>query len=603
MISKIIQILKNLGRVERKNIWNLQFLILFVTFFELLTIVLIGPFFKILSDKNIIFKNYYLEFLFNNLNFRSEENFILSISLFLLIIITFTSILNIYAIYKISINSNLIGSSISSKLYKFFIKKDWIYHTENNSSVISNKLIYETERLCRGIIEPFLFLIARSILCLSIFFVMFYYNFTITFIVCIVLLFSYFIIYFFLKKILQLNSKIVSDSQVKMLTAIQEGFGGLKEALILLKQFFFFSKFKEAAFEKARAIGINGAINYFPRYFIEFLSISSIILITIYLIISRGTGIIDIFATLATYGFAGFKLLPAMQQIFSSFATIKGNISALHSLESDILNSKNISLEENINLENLEKLQLKKNIKFENINFKYPSNTQNLFEGLNLEFTAYKTIGLVGPSGSGKTTVLDILCGLLKPTQGEVVVDNININLNQEYTQKWRKNLGYVSQNMFLTDNSIKNNIAFGVKEEEIDLEKVRKALSIAELDLFVNSLPLGINTLVGERGIQLSGGQRQRIGIARAVYNEAEVLLFDEATSSLDGIIEKNIMKSINDLKGKKTIVIIAHRLTTIKSCDVIYFFEKGRVIDKGNYSYLFDNYEKFRIMAGENK
>jgi ABC-type multidrug transport system fused ATPase/permease subunit len=206
-------------------------------------------------------------------------------------------------------------------------------------------------------------------------------------------------------------------------------------------------------------------------------------------------------------------------------------------------------------------------------------------------------VGLVGASGSGKSTIVSIILGLIYPQQGQCEVDGVELNKNN--CRAWQNNIGYVDQNIFLTDASVKENIAFGIPRKKINNEKVEQALKLAHLNTFIDSLEEGMDTKVGERGIQLSGGQRQRIGIARALYHEANVLLFDEATSSLDGLTEKSVMQAINNFKGNKTIIIVAHRLKTVVNCDTIFFIDKGKVIDQGTYDELFNNNEKFKNLA----
>ena len=207
------------------------------------------------------------------------------------------------------------------------------------------------------------------------------------------------------------------------------------------------------------------------------------------------------------------------------------------------------------------------------------------------------TVGFVGESGSGKSTTIDLLLGLIKPDKGQLLIDQTVIDSHN--ISAWQQHIGFVPQSIFLSEGSIAENIAFGLSAEDINLEKVTKAVRLAHLDALVDSLPLGLDTKVGERGVQLSGGQRQRIGIARALYNDADILVFDEATSALDGITEKVIMDAIQELSGKKTIIMIAHRLKTVANCDIIYFIDKGKVVEQGTYQTLLISNSKFRKMA----
>ena len=238
-----------------------------------------------------------------------------------------------------------------------------------------------------------------------------------------------------------------------------------------------------------------------------------------------------------------------------------------------------------------------KKISLENVTFKYPNKEENALNNLNISIPVNSIVGIVGPSGSGKSTLVDILLGLIKPQQGQLKIDeNIIDNKN---CRSWQNTIGFVAQNIFLSEGTISENVAFGIPKDQINQNQVLRALKLAHLDELVKSFEDGIHTRVGERGIQLSGGQRQRIGIARALYYKAEVLVFDEATSSLDGITEKMIMEAIHNFSGQKTIIMIAHRLKTVQKCDQIFFVDKGSVIDKGTYQELIKTNEQFKNMA----
>ena len=246
---------------------------------------------------------------------------------------------------------------------------------------------------------------------------------------------------------------------------------------------------------------------------------------------------------------------------------------------------------------NTNHLSPKKNISLENVSFQYPGKLDLAISNVNISIEANSLVGIVGPSGSGKSTLIDILLGLIKPNQGQLKIDNIIVN--NENRRSWQNTIGFVAQSIFLSEGTIAENVAFGVPDDQINLNQVEQALKLAHLTELVRDLEDGIHTKVGERGVKLSGGQRQRIGIARALYHRAEVLIFDEATSSLDGITEKMIMEAIHDFSGKKTIILIAHRLKTIEKCDNIFFIDEGRIDDQGTYQELIERNEHFKKMA----
>jgi HlyD family secretion protein len=378
---------------------------------------------------------------------------------------------------------------------------------------------------------------------------------------------------------------------------MSEGFGGIKDVLLLGRQALFNKSFFKASNNFARAAGSSQVLSMGPRYIMELVAFSSVILLVIFLLLNYQGNIGTILPMITIYALAGFKLLPAFQQIYYSLTTIRVNIHAFHVLQEDLEISDADYLKNQLT-QNFDDtvLDFKKNIKLQNIKFKYPHAFDNALNNINLEIPVNNVIGIVGSSGSGKSTLIDILLGLISPDEGKILIDGKEINSHN--IKHWQNLIGFVPQSIFLADSTIKENIAFGLPEDEIDDQQVANAIDMSHLREFVDSLHNGINTVVGERGVQLSGGQRQRIGIARALYQNASVLILDEATSSLDGISEMLIMNAINDFFGKKTIVIIAHRLSTIKNCNTIYILENGKILDSGTYDQLKEQNQFFKKM-----
>jgi len=306
----------------------------------------------------------------------------------------------------------------------------------------------------------------------------------------------------------------------------------------------------------------------------------------------------EVLSSLAIFALAGFKILPAIQVCYASLSVVRGNIASFEVLEEDLFNSAEFSAVSRWDKnQSNDLIPFKNTLTFKDISFSYPGTKKKALDKINLDIHPGQFIGLVGSSGSGKSTLADVFLGLLKPTSGEIIIDNeilSDLDLRQ-----WQNNIGAVSQSIFLSDSSIKENIAFGLRHDEIIDEKVILAARLANLSDFIGTLPEGLKTNVGERGIQLSGGQRQRIGIARALYNNASILVFDEATSALDGLTEKKVMDAIYNLSGSKTIITIAHRLATIKKCDLIYLLDEGKIIDSGKYDDLKKRNSLFESMT----
>ena len=292
---------------------------------------------------------------------------------------------------------------------------------------------------------------------------------------------------------------------------------------------------------------------------------------------------------------ASYKLLPAFQQVYGNLTYIKGSASALHSIRDDLLAWK-ISKENKIK-DSKKNISFKNQIEFQNVTFKYPTKDNFALEDISLKINSKSIVGFVGSSGSGKSTLVDLILGLMMPTAGIVLIDDKVLNLKS--LRSWQNHVGYVPQTIFLSDSSIGSNVAFGLPKDLINIDKVKRAIKLSSLESFVDSLPNGLDEIVGEKGVQLSGGQRQRIAIARALYNDPEVLVFDEATSALDGLTEKAIMDAIYELSSHKTIILVAHRLNTVKKCDRIFLFENGRLIDSGSFEVMQENNKKFQNMS----
>jgi len=394
---------------------------------------------------------------------------------------------------------------------------------------------------------------------------------------------------------LQKNGKILSEVYQSRFGLMNEGFGGIKDILLLGRDLDFIYRFKETGRKMAYSLGNNAALAQAPRYFIELVAFGSIILLVIYLFVSHNGDLGMIIPSLTVYAIASVKILPAFQQIYSSIADIRANIAAFESIQPDLVDS--LKTEEFIIKNDKKILSPKHKITIENVSFNYDKKEEFALNKLNIEIPVKNVIGIVGSSGSGKSTLIDIFLGLIKPKKGYLKVDDTVIDNHNK--RSWQNNIGFVAQSIFLSDSSIAENVAFGIPKDEIDTERVLKSLDLAHLIELVDSFKDGIYTQVGERGVQLSGGQRQRIGIARSLYHGAEILIFDEATSSLDGITEKMIMQAIHEFSGEKTIILIAHRLKTVEKCDQIFFMDKGRVVDQGTYTELFEKNKHFRNMA----
>ena len=460
---------------------------------------------------------------------------------------------------------------------------------------LQKKIAIESMRVTTGILLPLMHVNAKTILALLMISSIFIYDPMVAIIIFSIFALAYSVLFTVVRMRLQKNGRIISTVNEQRFRLMNEGFGGIKDVLLLGRDSDFIERFNKTGISLAKSLGTNDALGTVPRYIMELVAFGSMIAVVLYLIANYEGNLGVILPILSVYALAGVKLLPAFQSVYTSIAKIRAHSPAFESIQDDLTHSKSTKLSTS-NSEDVFLIPQKK-ISLENVTFKYPNKEENALNNLNISIPVNSIVGIVGPSGSGKSTLVDILLGLIKPQQGQLKIDeNIIDNKN---CRSWQNTIGFVAQNIFLSEGTISENVAFGIPKDQINQNQVLRALKLAHLDELVKSFEDGIHTRVGERGIQLSGGQRQRIGIARALYYKAEVLVFDEATSSLDGITEKMIMEAIHNFSGQKTIIMIAHRLKTVQKCDQIFFVDKGSVIDKGTYQELIKTNEQFKNMA----
>jgi HlyD family secretion protein len=492
-----------------------------------------------------------------------------------------------------------VGADLSNRLYRYYMNQNWLFHTSNNSSTLINKIATESQRITYSIINHIVLVNSKIIMAFLMTLAICIYNFWMAVSAALIFSISYLLIYKIAEQRLIRNGATISKMQALRFRLMNEGFGGIKDTLLLGRAGLFNDRFGDASNEFARVSGNSNVLSLGPRYIMELAAFSLVIILVAYLFFSFQGDISSILPLLSVFALAGFKLLPGFQQIYYSFSTIRGNVAALENLREDLeASTGDIQHRNNTAIvKKRQKLLINHLAQLKDIHFSYPKTSKPTLNGINISIPSGKVVGLVGPSGSGKSTIVDVILGLITPSEGEILLDGKN--LTNQNKRSWQNNLGFVAQRIFLADSTIRENIAFGLAEDQIDDSRVASAASMAQLDEMLDNLPNRLETIVGERGIQLSGGQCQRIGIARALYHDAEVLIMDEATSSLDGISEKKIMQAIHDLSGQKTIILIAHRLNTVKSCDTIYILDNGKVVDEGSYQDLVNRNDIFKEMS----
>lgn len=595
MINLIKHLFSLLTSRQRRQFFALQILVVFMAVAETAGVASIIPFMALVGNMSQLQQDTFIAQIYQASGVNSETQFLFLLGFGVLGMLFIATLISSYTIWTLSMFSNKIGAEIADRLYTHYLKQGWLFHASGSSALLTKKIAIESMRVTTGILLPLMHVNAKTILALLMISSIFIYDPMVAIIIFSIFALAYSVLFTVVRMRLQKNGRIISTVNEQRFRLMNEGFGGIKDVLLLGRDSDFIERFNKTGISLAKSLGTNDALGTVPRYIMELVAFGSMIAVVLYLIANYEGNLGVILPILSVYALAGVKLLPAFQSVYTSIAKIRAHSPAFESIQDDLTHSKSTKLSTS-NSEDAFLVPQKK-ISLENVTFKYPNKEEKALNNLNISIPVNSIVGIVGPSGSGKSTLVDILLGLIKPQQGQLKIDeNIIDNKN---CRSWQNTIGFVAQNIFLSEGSISENVAFGIPKDQINQNQVLRALKLAHLDDLVKSFEDGIHTRVGERGIQLSGGQRQRIGIARALYYKAEVLVFDEATSSLDGITEKMIMEAIHNFSGQKTIIMIAHRLKTVQKCDQIFFVDKGRVIDKGTYQELIKTNEQFKNMA----
>ncbi len=483
------------------------------------------------------------------------------------------------------------GSDLGIEVYRRTLYQPYQVHVARNSSeVISG--FNKVHSVVAAVLLPLMTLISSTLLLVAITFALVAIDPMVASFAALGFGTTYGLITWFSRRQLQLNSQYIAHEQTQVVKALQEGLGGIRDVLLDGTQPVYCNNYRQADQRLRRAEGNNAYISQSPRYIIEALGML-LIAATAYVLNSQPGGISTALPVLGALALGSQRLLPALQQIYFSWASIAGS----HASMADAIALLDQPLPAELMLPAPAPLIFKDSIRFSGVRFRYTTDGPWVLDGLNLTIPSGSRVGFVGITGSGKSTTLDLLMGLLMPSEGEFLVDGQSITSN--CLRAWQRCIAHVPQNIYLSDATLAENIAFGVPLEAIDHIRVKLAARQAQIADFIENSPKGYQAYVGERGIRLSGGQRQRIGIARALYKQASVLVFDEATSALDNATEKSVMNAIEGLGSNLTILLIAHRLTTIQHCDIIFVIEQGRVVAQGTYEQLLEFSPSFSKMA----
>ena len=491
--------------------------------------------------------------------------------------------------------------TISKRLIEIYLHQPYEWFLNKNTSDLGKNILSEVSEIVKRTIMTFMLILTHSIVIIALLILLIIINYKIAISVSLFVIIFYLIIFNLIKKFLSKKGAERVEANTQRYKAAREAFGGLKELKLNGLENFYINQYSKASKIFAKSQYIFSSIHAMPRFFIEVVAFGGMILF-ILILISIYDDFSKFAALLVLYAIAGYRIIPGLQQIFSSLAEMRYSEKIFNNIHKDLteLNSNKLNTF-NEDFHDKKKFFISKKIKLDKINYHYSNNKKFIIQNLDIEIPAYSKTGIVGYSGSGKTTLIDLILGLLTPISGSIMVDNKIID--SKNIKNWQKSIGYVPQDVYLSDDTLLNNIALGEEDHLIDKEKVINSSKIANLHNFIiKEFPNGYLTKIGEKGTRLSGGQRQRVGIARALYNEPQLLILDEATSALDNTTEDQIVKSLENLEGKLTIITIAHRLSTIKNYDQIIFLDDGKIAASGTFKELMKKNSKFYEMANKN-
>lgn len=560
-------------KTDKIKILILGVMVIAGSFLELLAVSIFSPFIDgIMNDTGDLSQNKVLQFIYNALNLKSMESFLAVMAggiIGIYIIKNVYTIVEKNLIYKFSYR---IQQNMSTGLLKAYMHEPYTFHLNKNISVLQRSMQEDTDQFTRGIIHV-MEMIAEVCVCIAIGIYLFIVSRSMSLIIGGLLAFCLAVFSFISKKYSCEWGKEGQIYKSKIYQWMNQSLGGIKEIKVLNREKSFIEQYDGQFAKYVRVLRLNRLIGVIPKYIIEMVCMTGMLLAIIFKIFFGQKDLTDFISQLAVFAVAAFRLLPSVGRINEHLTAVLYAVPSFDLIYNDLKEIEMLTMNEK-ECDYSWKFQDK--IEVKNVTYHYPDGDVNVIENASFAIEKGQTVAFIGTSGAGKSTMVDILLGLLPPDYGKIYADGMNIYKN---LLTWQKEIGYIPQVIYLSDDTIKNNVAFGIKEDEIDEEAVVRALKRAQLYEFIEGLSEGMSTFVGDRGVRLSGGQRQRIGIARALYHDPEILVLDEATSALDNETESAVMEAIEKLQGEKTIIIIAHRLTTIRNADIIYEVGDGKV------------------------
>jgi ATP-binding cassette, subfamily B, bacterial PglK len=585
LIENLKKIYSHLSGKRRKQFAILLLVMFMSSISEIISLGAVIPFLSVLMSPDFIFEHKNAKFFIEIFNINSPDQLLLPITLIFIIAAFIAGFMRLFFLWASVKLAYFTGADFTVKVYKLTLYQPYSVHVSRNSSEVINVMVSKVNSTIQSTLMPTLTLISSSILLLFAISFLFILEPLVTIVTFLVFGIIYLIISIFSKKKLLTNGKRIALEHNKVVKLLQEGLGGIRDVIIDGNQELYANYYKKSDGPLRNAQAINLIIASSPKFIIESLGIC-LLASAAYFFAKDSQGIIEYIPIIGVLALSAQRLLPEIQKLFNSWASMNSAKASVI----DTLNFLNQPVPEYLkNNTFISNLSFKREISFKNLSFRYHKDEPWVLKKINLSITKGSRVGFIGSTGGGKSTLIDIILCLLNPTEGSLVIDNTVINsLN---FRNWQNQIAHVPQNIFLTDGTIIDNIAFGIQKEKVDIKLVKECAIKAQLSDSIESWSKKYHTIIGERGVRLSGGQRQRIGIARALYKRAKVFIFDEATNALDSKTENEVINSIYKLDSDLTIIMIAHRLSTLKGCSKIIKLDNGLISKIGNYQEIVEN------------
>ena len=589
MIKKLLDLLTP---PERKRAYQLLGMILVMSILDMIGVASIMPFMAVLANPELVETNAFLKTVYTKIGFSDPQKFLFALGMLVFVLLVVSLAFKALTTY-VQLRFTLMREySIGKRLVEGYLHQPYSWFLNRHSADLGKTILSEVEKVIYSAVMPFMTLMAQGAVAIVLLTLLILIEPQLALIVGLTLFTAYALIFNASRAFLaRIGQERVAANQ-KRFTAVSDAFSASKEVKVGGLEHVYIRRFAEPAECYAQHQASEHVIRELPRYALEAIAFGGMLLVVLYLLAQSGS-FTSALPIIVLYAFACYRLMPALQQIYGAVTQLRFSGPALNALHADLMN-----LQPAQSNPSQDAIALKQAITLNRIHYRYPNASQPALKNLSLTIPARSTVGLVGTTGSGKTTAVDLILGLLDAQEGKLEVDGQAIAGHNR--RSWQRAVGYVPQQIFLCDDTVAANIAFGPEAKDIDQEAVERAAKIANLHEFVmNELPQQYQTAVGERGVRLSGGQRQRIGIARALYHNPQVLILDEATSALDNLTEQEVMEAVHNLGHEITIILIAHRLSTVKACDIIFLLEKGELKAQGTFEELIQASERFRTMA----